>query len=127
MGYIGIIIFVLLVFGVIGIFLWADYRIKKRNKEEYERTGIMPEYKNTEVMDYVGKEIVNFYDKSHKFRQILAGIFTVIGGGVGLHVFNNWGKMLGEENMGPLKFFLLPLVGVVLYGIYAIIKGIRMK
>lgn len=25
---------------IVSLFFWADYKVRKRNKEEYERTGI---------------------------------------------------------------------------------------
>ena len=36
-----ILILVVMAACVVGMFFWADYKVKKRNKEEYKRTGIM--------------------------------------------------------------------------------------
>lgn len=97
---------------VIGIFLWADYKVKKRNKEEYERTGVMPEYSNEDASRYVLDKQQEFVEKSKRYRLIFSGIGLCCGGIYCLNMIYDWVKNVGGNIVEPVILFLLLLASV---------------
>lgn len=132
MNYLPIIIFALMVLGVIGVFIWADYQVKKRNREEYERTGVMPEYKPSDTTEYLWKFSAEYkknrYMNRRKYSYIESGIGCVVCGPLALFIYICQLVGKGTENIQPLSIIWgVLLAGLVVYGIYALIKGIKMK
>ena len=132
MNFIPIIIFVVMVLGVVGVFIWANCQVRKRNREEYERTGIMPEYNPADATEYLLKLSWEYKEKRlkniRKYTYIESGIGCVVFGPIALGIYIGQLLQMGIENVEPMRaFVLIPLAGLVVYGIYALIKGIRMK
>lgn len=123
-----IIFFLVALSVIIGIFLMADQKVKKRNKEEYERTGIMPEYDNTDATLYVLKRSEEIHSSTYRLRYILSGVMSIVGGIAVIHFWVKWDLQLqGTAILIIGGVFGLPSVTMILVGIVRIIKGIKMK